>query len=54
MKRPLPSGNKTLDIDTVVQVVARLKSQLYPWIHIKRMADGTVVVTISPKPEGRK
>ena len=48
----LPSGGMTLSFETVVQVIARLKSRLYPWIHILRKSDGTVVVTISHPPKG--
>ena len=45
-------GGRTLDLETAVAVIVRLKRKLYPWMHVKKCADGTVVITLSPKPKG--
>ncbi|KZM70771.1 hypothetical protein [Nocardia terpenica] len=36
----------------VGKLLAHIRANIYPWMHILQRADGSVVVTISPPPAG--
>ncbi|WP_063039689.1 hypothetical protein [Nocardia pseudovaccinii] len=41
-----------MPLEMVVAAIARMRELWYPWMHILKRADGTVVVTISQPPGG--